>query len=210
MRRLTAWPLTLAAAALLPACTVDTSPPSPSVSVVAAAPVSVVLRNDQVPGYVHSSAGSITVTPELLAQEAGDQKITAALAGEGFQRGARVVFVPANQTTPTPFLTILDQVMFFDDAAGATSYLTAELTRQQAPGSSGTPVSLPVQRGSMDQVAGLSFVDTRSGRRGFLALMRRGRAVVTLFTGGEGAGATNDEFNRLVSAQEEQLAGGTI
>ncbi|HZS13899.1 MAG TPA: hypothetical protein VFC09_04815 [Candidatus Dormibacteraeota bacterium] len=200
--------------ALLAAC--NDAPPSPYIPTtpqptpLQLAPQTLVLRTDQMTAYVRTQDS--TVDAGTLADQENDQSLVATLQKEGIQVGARVSFSDPNQGgPPTPFATVISQVIIFRDAGGATAFVNDETKRRSVPPQGGTlsPLNgLPL--GGADSIVGLA-ADTpaqstdQPPSRALFALIRRGNIVAELLGGGPTSTATDANFTNLVTLQEQQL-----
>jgi hypothetical protein len=196
---------------LLAACS-DANPPSPvpgSPTPLSLAPQTMVLRPNQLQGYVRTDDS--TVDAPKLAEQEGDQTLVKTLGDEGLQVGARATYAdPNNGGRPTPFATVISQVLYFHDALGAGHFVSDEQTRRSKapPGGTLTPLSLPL--GSADTIVGLAAdVPAQNAgdppARALFAIIRRGNVVAELLGGGTAATATDANFAVLVALQEQQL-----
>lgn len=196
---------------LLAACGAD-SPPSPlptGPTPLALAPQVMVLRPAQLPGYVRTDDS--TVDAGKLADQEGDQSLVAALGRQGLQIGARATYADPNKGgPPTPFATVISQVLFFRDASGAGSFVADEQTRRDNAPAGSTLSSVQLPQGDADSIVGLAVtVPAQSSgdppSRALFALIRRGTVVAELLGGGPATTATDQQFVALVTAQEQQL-----
>ena len=205
--------LTVALGALLAACGDATGPQSPfppTPTAVSLAPQTMLLRPNQLQGYVRTE--DVTVDANSLADQESDPSLTDTLHRDGLQMGARATYSDPSRGTPTPFATVISQVLLFKDEAGATSFYKDETTRRsKAPdGGSIAPLdNLPL--GGADAITGLAATvppqsTTEGPSRALFALIRRGRIVAEVLGGGTAASATDDRFVAIVTAQEQQLA----
>jgi hypothetical protein len=199
---------------LLAACG-DANPPSPYPQTAnptppQLAPQSMVLRQSQLAGYQRTDDS--TVDAGTLADQEGDQSITATVKREGLQVGARVTYADPNQGgAPTPFATVISQVLIFDDARGASSFFADEQKRRSKPPDGGTLASLALPQGSADAIVGLAATVPAQtagdpASRALFALIRHGRYIAEVLGGGPETTATDDRFDILVTAQEQQLS----
>jgi len=205
----------VAAGGLLVACG-EGNPTSPFPATAGATPVqlapqTMVLRPAQLPGYVRTADD--TVDAGSLADQEGDQGLVGTLMRQGLQVGARATFADPNKGgEPTPFATVISQVLFFKDAQGAAGFFTDEQKRRSTAPAGGTLSTLgDLPSGGADVVVGLavSLPAQASGdppARALFALIRRGSVVAELFGGGNAATATTDRFTALVTVQEQQLS----
>ncbi len=207
----------LAAAALsglLAACS-DSNPPSPfpatpSGTAPTLAPQTMVLRPNQLAGYVRTDDS--TVDAGTLADQESDPSLAATLKTEGLQVGARATYADPNRgAKPTPFATVISQVLFFRDAQGASSFFADEQRRRAKAPDGGTLTTLTLPAGGADAIAGLvaTVPAQASGdpsSRALFALIRRGRYVAELLGGGPQSTATDANFTALVALQEQQLS----
>jgi hypothetical protein len=170
-----------------------------------------VLRPDQMRAYTRTQDSSVSAG--TLADQEGDQSLVATLQKQGLEMGARVAFADPSRGAPaTPFATVISQVLFFHDAAGATTFVTDETKRRAQPPQGGTltPLdSLPL--GGADSIVGMAATlpaqsTGQPPSRAVFALIRRGRVVAELLGGGPTATATDAQFVALVTLQEQQLA----
>jgi hypothetical protein len=198
-------------AGLLAACA-DANPPSPapgSPTPVSLAPQTMVLRPAQLPRYVRTDDS--TVDAGSLADQEGDQSLVKTLGDEGLQVGARATYAdPNNGGPPTPFATVISQVLFFRDAAGASRFFAEEQKRRDKPPDGGTLAPLTLPQGDADVVYGLAAAVPAQANgdppsRALFALIRRGSVIAELLGGGPAGTATDQEFSALVAAQEQQL-----
>ena len=196
---------------LLAGCA-DSNPPSPfppSPTAPPLAPQTMVLRPAQLPAYARTDDS--TVDAGTLADQEGDQTLLTTLKNEGLQVGARATFADPNRGgPPTPFATVISQVLFFKDVQGATSFFADEQQRRNKPPDGGTLAPLTLAPGSTDAIVGLAATvpATAAGdpaSRALFALMRRGSIVAELLGGGPATTATDAQFAALVELQEQQL-----
>jgi hypothetical protein len=205
----------LAAGGLLVACSDDHPaspfPVTPGPTPVQLAPQTMVLKPSQLPGYVRT--GDSTVDAGALADQEGDQSLLGTLMRQGLQIGARATFADPNRGgEPTPFATVISQVLFFKDAQGAASFFSDERKRRgKAPdgGTLSTLADLPT--GGADDVVGMAVslpaqASCDPPARALFALIRRGAIVAELLGGGNAQTATTDRFVALVTVQEQQLS----
>jgi hypothetical protein len=204
----------LGSALLLAAC--NDAPPSPyppstpTPTPLTLAPQTMVLRPDQMKGYVRTQDS--TVDAGTLADQESDQSLVAKLQQQGLENGTRVSFSDPSQGGPaTPFATVISQVLFFHDAAGATAFIADETKRRSVPPDGGTlhPLDgLPL--GGADSIVGLA-ADTPAQSTGeppsraVFAIIRSGRIVAELLGGGPSSTATDAAFTAVVQLQEQQL-----
>jgi hypothetical protein len=200
---------------LLAAC--DGAPPSPyspstaTPTAPSVAPQTMVLRPDQMRAYTRTD--DATVDAGTLADQESDQSLIQALQKQGLQVGARATFSDPNQGgTPTPFVTVISQVLFFNDAAGATAFAADEGKRREVAPQGGTLTVLSgLPLGGADSIVGLS-ADTpaqssdQPASRALFAIVRRGRVVAELLGGGPSDTATVASFTPILSLQEQQLS----
>jgi hypothetical protein len=201
---------------LLAAC--SDSPPSPyplspsgSAGAITLAPQAMVLRPDQMTAYQRTQDS--TVDAGTLADQEGDQSLLTTLKQQGLEVGARVSFADPNRgAPPTPFATVISQVLLFHDATGATAFVAEETKRRAVPPQGGSlkPIDgLPL--GGADSIVGMA-ADTpaqstdQPPARAVFAIIRRGRMVAELLGGGPTATATDANFTALVVVQERQLS----
>jgi len=199
---------------LLAACG-DANPPSPfpqtpGASPLSLAPESMVLRPAQLPGYVRTA--NATVDPNTLAEQESDQTLVGTFQREGLQVGARATYSDPNKgNVPTPFATVISQILMFTDAHGAGSFYSDEQARRSTAPAGGTLSTLSnLPLGGADAIVGLavSVPAQASGdpaSRALFAIIRRGRVVAELFGGGSAQTATDARFLALVTVQEQQL-----
>jgi hypothetical protein len=198
---------------LLAACA-DTNPSSPYPQTPNAtppplAPQSMVLRPNQLTGYLRTDDS--TVDAGTLADQESDQSLAATFKREGLQVGARATYADPNQgAAPTPFATVISQVLFFRDAQGASSFFTEEQKRRDTAPPGGTLAPLTLSPDTTDAIVGLAATvpaDTSGDppSRALFALIRRGRYIAELLGGGPATTATDERFAALVAAQEQQL-----
>jgi hypothetical protein len=204
----------LALGALLAACDSPPSPYAPNTPVptpIVLAPQTMVLRPDQMKAYLRTQDS--TVDAGTLADQEGDQSLLTTLKNEGLQVGARVSFSdPARGGPPTPFATVISEVLRFKDPAGATAFVNDETRRRSVPPAGGTlaPLSgLPL--GGADDIVGLSANTPAQSTgeppgRAVFAIIRRGSLVAEVFGGGPTSTATDANFVALVQLQEQQLS----
>ena len=184
----------------------QTAPPTPP----SLAPQTMVLRPNPLTGYVRTDDS--TVGAGTLADQEGDQSLVATLQQEGLQVGARATYADPNRGgAPTPFTTVISQVLFFRDAQGATSFFADEQKRRASAPAGGTLAPLTLALGSADAIIGLAAtVPPQTGgdppSRALFALIRRGRIIAELLGGGPSTTATDARFAALVAVQEQQLA----
>jgi hypothetical protein len=199
---------------LLAACA-DSNPASPypqtpPATPPALAPQTMVLRPDQLSGYVRTDDS--TVGAGTLADQEGDQSLVATLQHEGLQVGARATYADPNRGgAPTPFATVISQVLFFRDAQGATSFFADEQKRRASAPTGGTLTPLDLSQGTSDAIVGLAATVAPQtagdpSSRALFALIRRGRVIAELLGGGPSTTATDARFAALVAVQEQQLA----
>ena len=192
----------------------DSNPPSPlpqtpNPTPPSLAPQTMVLHPNQLPTYARTDDS--TVDAGVLADQEGDQSLVATLNTEGLQVGARATYADPNRGGPaTPFATVISQVLFFKDAAGAARFFADEQQRRSKPPDGGTLAPLTLAQGSTDAITGLAATVPPStagdpAARALFALMRRGRIVAELLGGGPATTATDAEFAALVTLQEQQL-----
>lgn len=208
----------LAAAAVLglalAAC--DSSPPSPyppatpTPTPLSVAPQTMLLRPDQMRAYSRTDDSSVDAG--TLADQESDQSLIPALQKQGLQVGARATFSDPNQGgTPTPFVTVISQVLFFNDAAGATAFVADETKRREvAPQGGSLTVLDTLPLGGADSIVGMSADSPAqsSGQpasRALFAIVRRGRVVAELLGGGPSDTATVANFDPILALQEQQL-----
>ena len=201
-------------AGLLAACSDDNPgspfPQTPNPTQPSRAPQAMVLRPNQLSGYVRTDDS--TVDAGTLADQENDQSLAAMLKNEGLQVGARATYADPNRgAPPTPFATVISQVLFFRDASGASSFFSEEQQRRNKAPDGGTLTSLTLPLGGADAIIGLaaSVPSTTEGdppARALFALIRRGRVIAEVLGGGPATTATDDRFTALVTTQEAQLA----
>lgn len=199
---------------LLAAC--DPAPPSPyppqtsTPTPLSVAPQTMLLRPDQMRSYARTNDS--TVDAGTIADQESNQALIPVLQQEGLQVGARATFSDPNQGgAPTPFVTVISQVLLFNDASGATAFVADETKRREVPPQGGTltPVTtLPL--GGADTIIGMSADSPPQSAgqppsRALFCIIRRGRAVAELLGGGPAGTATLANFTPLVSLQEQQL-----
>ena len=204
--------LTLTAA--LSACDSPPSPYPPPTQVPTPpqlAPQALVLRVDQMPTYVRTQDS--TVDAGTLADQESDPSLQATLKNQGIEVGARASFSDPNQGgPPTPFATVISQVVFFDNATGASAFVSDETKRRSVPPTGGTLAPLDgLPLGGADSIVGLAANTPAQSAdeppsRALFALIRRGRFVAELLGGGPAATATDANFLALVQLQEQQLS----
>lgn len=213
--RLAAGVAVLGLGLLLAAC--DGSPPSPypqttpTPTAPALAPQTMLLRPDQMTAYARTDDS--TVDAGTLADQESDQTLTGTLQKQGLEVGARATFSDPNQGgAPTPFVTVISQVLFFKDAAGATAFVSDETRRRSVPPQGGTLSQLSgLPLGGADSIVGLAG-DTPAqstgepASRALFAVIRRGNVVAELLGGGPDTTATVANFTSLVTLQEQQLS----
>ncbi len=199
---------------LLAACA-DTNPSSPypqtpPATPPALAPQTMVLRPTQLSGYLRTDDS--TVDASTLADQETDQSLVATFQHEGLQVGARATYADPNRgAAPTPFATVISQVLFFRDAQGAGSFFTEEQKRRDTAPPGGTLAPLTLSQGTADAIVGIAAtVPPQTGgdppSRALFALIRQGRFIAELLGGGPSTTATDDRFAALVALQEQQLA----
>jgi len=154
-----------------------------------------------------------TVDAGTLADQESDPSLEATLKSEGIEEGARVSFSDPNRGgAPTPFATVISQVVFFHDATGATAFVADETKRRSVPPTGGTLAPLDgLPLGGADSIVGLAANTPAQSAdqppsRALFALIRRGRVVAELLGGGPTATATDANFITLVQLQERQLS----
>jgi hypothetical protein len=186
-------------------------PQTPTPTPLQLAPQTMVLRPDQMKAYTRTQDS--TVDASTLADQEGDLSLATALEKEGLEVGARVSFSDPNRGgPPTPFATVISQVILFHDTAGATAFVDDETRRRAVPPQGGTlhPLEgLPL--GGADSIAGMAAeVPAQSTgdppSRAVFCIIRRGRAVAELLGGGPTTTATDAGFTALVALQELQLS----
>jgi len=183
----------------------QTSNPTPP----SLAPQVMVLRPNMLAGYVRTDDS--TVDAGTIADQENDQSLVDTLKKEGLQVGARATYADPNRgAPPTPFATVISQVLFFNDVQGAGSFYNDELQRREKKPDQGTLSQLTLAQGSADAIAGLVVTvpaDTSGDppSRALFALIRSGRYVAELLGGGPDTTATDDRFAALVTLQEQQL-----
>ena len=200
---------------LLAACS-DSNPPSPypqtpggTATPPSLAPEAMVLRPNQLPKYARTDDS--TVDAGILADQENDQSLAAVLKRQGLQIGARATYADPNRgAPPTPFATVISQVLFFNDATGAGSFYADELKRRDTAPSGGTLATLSLPLGGTDAIAGLAVTvpaDTAGDppSRALFALIRRGRVIAEVLGGGPATTATDAQFLTLVTDQEQQI-----
>jgi len=184
-------------------------PASPGATPVQLAPQTMVLQRAQLPQYVRTSDS--TVDANTLADQESDQTLVGTLLREGLQIGARAQFSDPNNGVPTPFATVISQVLVFDDAQGASSFFTDERARRSKPPDGGTLAPLAnLPTGGADAVVGLAATVPAQASgdgpsRALFAIVRRGRIVAELLGGGSPQTATDAQFMTLVADQEQEL-----
>lgn len=184
-------------------------PASPGPTPVQLAPQTMVLQRAQLPQYVRTSDS--TVDANILADQESDQTLVGTLMRQGLQVGARAQFSDPNNGQPTPFATVISQVLIFNDAQGASSFFTDEKARRSKPPDGGTLAPLAnLPSGGADAVIGLAATVPADASgdgptRALFAMVRRGRIVAELLGGGSAQTATDAQFTTLVGDQEQQL-----
>jgi hypothetical protein len=207
--------LCLVLGGVLAGCEGDTAqspfPETPGPTPLRLAPQTMLLRPVQMPGYQRTS--DETVSAGSLADQEGDQSLAATLTADGLQMGARAQYSDPNRGgPPTPFATVISQVLFFRDALGASAYFTDEQKRRaKAPNGATLSTLGGLPLGGADAIVGLAVsVPAQSNgdppTRALFALIRRGQLVAELLGGGNAQTATDARFADLVAAQEAQLA----
>lgn len=186
------------------------SPSTPTPTAPTVAPQTMLLRPDQMKAYNRTDDSSVDAG--TLADQESDQSLIGTLQKQGLQSGARATYSDPNQGgTPTPFVTVISQVIFFNDAAGATAFVNDETKRRSVPPQGGTlsqVANLPLD--GADTIVGLD-ADTPPTSQGdpasraLFALIRRGRVVAELLGGGPEDTATVANFTPLIALQEQQL-----
>jgi hypothetical protein len=203
----------LALGAGLSACGGDNPPnPYPATPTPATlAPQSMVLRPNQLPEYKRTEDS--TVDAGILADQANDQSLIGTLGKQGLQQGVRVTFSDPNQGgPPTPFVTVISEVLIFKDASGATAFFGDEKARRAQASQGGTVGPLDgLPTANTDAVAGLVATlppqsADQAPSHALFALVRRGRVVAELLGSGALATATMDRFSALVTLQVQQIA----
>jgi hypothetical protein len=198
--------------ALLSACGDDPGSPfpqTPNPTPPALAPQVMVLRPNQLTGYVRTDDS--TVDAGTLADQESDPSLSTSLQAEGLEVGARATYADPNRGgPPTPFATVISQVLFFRDAQGATAFFADEQKRRNKAPDGGTLSTLSLPLGGADAIVGLAVVvpSQTSGdppSRALFALIRRGRVIAEVLGGGPQTTATDERFTALVMAQEKQL-----
>ncbi|GAC1341449.1 MAG: hypothetical protein NVSMB29_11900 [Candidatus Dormibacteria bacterium] len=204
-----------AALVILAACDSGDIPGAPASSAAVSpaghrAPNAYLLRVDQLVGY--KRGGAQNVDPGTLADQENLPSLKEELRRQGFDSGARERFVDPGRDGPTqPFATIYSQALFFHDQAGAGAFFAAEGRRRDVPPAAGTltPLTALPSTGAEQflalEVDAPASAGTGGPQRAFLALMRRGSLVIDLFSQGDPATATVENFRALVVAQEKQL-----
>jgi hypothetical protein len=184
-------------------------PETPGATPVSLAPQTMLLRPAQLAGYERTADS--TVDANTLSDQENDPTLVGTLQREGLQVGARATYSDPNKgAPPTPFTTVISQVLLFADAQGAASFFTDEQARRAKPPQGGTLSSLTLPLGGADAVVGLAAAVPASSAgdppsRALFALIRRGRVIAELLGGGSAVTATDDRFVTLVSEQESQL-----
>jgi len=191
-----------------PASPYPATTPTPTAPTVA--PQTMLLRPDQLRTYARTDDS--TVDAGTIADQESDQSLIATLQKQGLQVGARATYSDPNQgAPPTPFVTVISQVLFFNDTAGATAFVGDETRRRSVPPQGGTLTPLDgLPLGGADSIVGL-LADTpgqsadQPPSRALFAIIRRGRVVAELLGGGPASTATVANFTSLVALQEQQL-----
>lgn len=205
--------VTLALGAALTACGGDNPPnPYPGTPTPASlAPQSMVLRPTQMTGYKRTE--DITVDANILADQASDQSLVGTLTKQGLQQGVRVTFSDPNAgAAPTPFVTVICEVLVFKDAGGATAFFGDEKGRRAQASQGGTVAPLDgLPTAGADAVAGLVATlppqsADQAPSHALFALVRRGRVVAELLGSGTTATATLDRFTALLSTQVQEIS----
>jgi hypothetical protein len=175
------------------------------------APQSMVLRPNELPAYKRTEDS--TVDPGILADQAGDQSLIGTLTRQGLQQGVRVTFSDPNQgAPPTPFVTVISEVLIFKDASGATAFFGDEKARRNQASQGGTVGPLDgLPTTGTDAVTGLVATlppqsADQAPSHALFALVRRGRVVAELLGSGDVATATMDRFSALVTLQVQQIS----
>jgi hypothetical protein len=213
MRRSRFVVIAVALGGVLAGCSGD-NPPSPypqtpNPTPPTLAPQTMVLRPNQLKGYVRTDDS--TVDAGILADQESDPSLVDTLKAQGLQVGARATFADPNQGGPaTPFATVISQVLFFHDAIGAASFFTDEQTRRNKAPDGGTLAPLALSQGSADAIVGIAAtVPAQTAgdppSRALFALIRHGRFIAELLGGGPATTATDAQFAALVTLQEQQL-----
>lgn len=213
MRRRGFVAVAVALGGLLAGCSGDNAPSplpqTPNATPPALAPQAMVLRPNQLHGYVRTDDS--TVDAGTLADQENDPKLTDTFQAQGLQVGARATFADPNQGgPPTPFATVISQVLLFHDAIGADTFFTDEQVRRNKAPDGGTLAPLTLPKGGADAIVGIAAtVPAQTAgdppSRALFALIRRGRYIAELLGGGPSTTATNAQFQALVTLQEQQL-----
>ncbi|HEV7678052.1 MAG TPA: hypothetical protein VGQ42_05755 [Candidatus Dormibacteraeota bacterium] len=207
----------LAMSAGLVACGGDNPPnPYPATPTPASlAPQSMVLRPTQMTGYKRTE--DVTVDPNTLADQANDQSLVGTLTKQGLQQGVRVTFSDPNAgAAPTPFVTVISEVLVFKDNGGATAFFGDEKGRRAQASQGGTVGPLDgLPTAGADAVAGLVATlppqsADQAPSHALFALVRRGRVVAELLGSGTTSTATMDRFTALFTVQVEQISAALV
>jgi hypothetical protein len=209
--------LTAVAASLLVAACDDANPPSPLPATrdpnqsITLAPVTYLLRPDQMPGYIRAS--SATLSAGSLADEAGDPTIKARIESQGLTYGDRYTYTPpTGNEDSTPFRQVIAEALIFTAASGAQAFMADEKVRQDKPPDKGGTVAPldSIAAANTDEVTGFQATAPASDQTtppvSFLVLARKGRVVVELLGGGTTDHATRPQFDSLVALEEVFLA----
>lgn len=184
-------------------------PQTPNPTPPSLAPQVMVLQRSQLPAYTRTDDS--TISAGTIADQENDQSLYTKLLQEGMQVGARATYADPNKgAPPTPFATVISQVLLFRDVQGATAFYNEELQRREQKPDQGTLAQLTLSQGSADAIAGLVVTvpaDTAGDppSRALFALIRQGRYIAELLGGGPNTTATDDRFAALVTVQEQQL-----
>ena len=146
------------------------------------------------------------------AESAAQWQISATeLQTDGYQDGARVIFQQPKTGPVLPFVVVQSEVYFFATEQGADTYFNRDVQRSSDPANGAVSAlpGLPAQ--NVDRISGFSETKPATSPGGpdqqaYIAVLRRGRAMVLLYAYGSVGTSDVQSFTTLLVAQEGMMA----